>query len=176
MAEVEVIVDQAQLLKVGQALTDLEARKFIKPALPPLAKTIIKVVSPYPKEGTRLKSRQRVRKERAQARAIGGSLLASFVSTQDEAGAPVQYKRTGTYGQQWAVSVHGDLEVGVKNDAAYAGYVGGLDASPDGKGGAKGNQPYTWRYGWQRLKKIMQDNLGPWISEMEHKAFKLWER
>src|SRR3990167_5725019 len=68
------------------------------------------------------------------------------------------------------------LEERITNEAEYAGYVVGLDASPDGRSGARGNQPWTWRYGWPRLVKVAQEVMDNWITFMEAKAQELWER
>lgn len=175
---VELIVDQGDLLKAEQALTGLQAENFIRPNLDTFGKAVIEEASPYPAPGLVLKSSQQYRGERASARMLGGSVLGGFFASlvsKETGGAGSTYKRTGEYGRQWKASTQG-LNERIENLAVYAGYVGGLDASPGGKEGAKGNQPYTWRYGWKRLKKVAEDTMDAWILEMEHKAFRLWER
>lgn len=175
---VQLVVDQGDLLKAEQALTALQAEKFIRPNLEVFGKMVIESADDYPAAGTVLKSSQQYRSERAMARQLGGralgGLLSSLVSKQGS-GPGSSYRRTGEYGRQWKASTQG-LNERIENLAAYAGFVGGLDASPGGKGNAKGNQPYTWRYGWKRLKKVAEEVMDEWIAEMERKAFRLWER
>ena len=177
---IEVIADPIQLKKVGQALTDLEAQQFIKPELPPFGRMVVDVMQVYPSEGLVLKSSQRLRSEKAAARAIGnlfgmGALAVSMVSGQDTGAKGPGYKRTQKYAGSWSATLEG-LNERIINNAEYAGYVGGLNASPGGRGGAKGDQPYTWRYGWKRLTKVADEVMDEWIPKMESKAFRLWER
>ena len=177
---IEVVVDQAQLKRVGEALTDLEAQNFIKPEMPPFGRAVVDVMRIYPSEGLVFKSSQQFRSEKASARRLGGlfgmgSLAASMVSKTVKGGQGPSYKRTQNYQGAWETSLAG-LGVHIVNDAEYAGYVGGLNASPGGRSGAKGDQPYTWRYGWPRLTKAADEVMDEWIPQMESKAFRLWER
>ena len=177
---IEVVVDPVQLKKVGEALTDLEAQRFIKPELPPFGRMVVQHMQVYPAEGLVLKSSQQVRSEKAAARALGnlfgfGSLAVSMVSNQIRGGRAPRYKRTQKYQGSWTASLEG-LGERIMNRAEYAGYVGGLNASPGGRSGAKGDQPYTWRYGWKRLTKVADEVMDEWIPTMESKAFRLWER
>lgn len=177
---IDVVVDQVQLKKVGQALTDLEAQHFIKPELPPFGRAVIDMMQVYPSEGIVLKSSQKLRSERATARALGnlfgmGAAAAKMVSGQVSGGKGPNYRRTDRYKSSWAATLAG-LDEHITNNAEYAGYVGGLNASPGGRSGAKGDQPYTWRYGWKRLTKVADEVMDEWIPRMESKAFRLWER
>lgn len=177
---IEVSVDPVQLKKVGDALTDLEAQHFIKPELPPFGKMVVDVMEVYPAEGMVFKSSQRLRSEKAAARAVGnlfgmGRLAVSMISAQDKSRGPSAYKRTQNYQNSWQQTLEG-LNEHIRNEADYAGYVGGLNASPGGRAGAKGDQPYTWRYGWKRLTKVADEVMDEWIPRMESKAFRLWER
>ena len=177
---IEVYANPAQLKWIGQALTDLEAQRFIKTGLPTHAMEVLDAMRVYPAEGIVLKSSQRVRAERARARSIGnifglGKFAASLVSTRDTGHGPSNYKRTQNYKNSWGYTLE-QLNEHITNYAEYAGYVGGLDASPGGRSRSKGNQPYTWRYGWPRLKKMAEDVMDRWIPMMEDKAYYLWER
>lgn len=176
---VELVVDQMDLLKAEQALTNLQAENLIRPEMAPFGEAVTAIMKVYPSAGIVLKSSQQYRQERASARSLGkmlglGGALAGLVSKQTSGKGP-GYKRTYKYSESWTATLEG-LNEHIVNDAPYSGFVGGLDASPGGKSGAKGNQPYTWRYGWQRLKKVAEDTMDEWIVRIERKAFRLWER
>lgn len=162
---IEVVIDKGDLLALGQSLSDLEARAFIRPQLPPLGKVTIEAARPYPTLGTALASSQATRKFRGGLKKLGtiGSLLGAL-GARPSGGSASTYKRTGHFGQMWRASLRGELEEEIENEASYAGWVMGA------------KQPYTWRTGWRKLRAIMVETLDQWIPEMEHRAFKLWNR
>ena len=177
---IDIDVDTTGFQTFQGTLSDLQAEAFISPELETFGKAVVEVAEVYPPKGLVFKSGQRVKKERAIARAQGGggkagSLLAKMVGLIDISRSASDYQRTGSYGANWHTSTQG-LEERITNEAEYAGYVGGLDASPDGRSGARGNQPWTWRYGWPRLVKVAQEVMDNWITFMEAKAQELWER
>lgn len=179
LMEVSIVPSEA-FLEQGKLLSDLEAQNFIRPNLEVFGKSVVDTMAIYPAEGTRLLSSYAFRKKKAAARQLVGggflgSLAARLVSNRDTSSSKPLYKRTGQYGRLWERST-GMLEERLRNLAEYAGYVGGLDASPGGRSGASGNQPYTWRYGWKRLRTVAQDLMDEWILFMEQKAFRLWKR
>ena len=176
----ELVVDEVELKKVGEALTDLEAQKFIKPELPPFGRMVVNMMQIYPAAGLVFKSSQKYKAEKALVHQLWkwtglGGLASSLVSKQEKGARGPSYKRTGHYASSWMATLQ-NLNEHIRNDAEYAGYVGGLDASPGGRAGARGNQPYTWRYGWKRLTKVADEVMDEWIPKMESKAFRLWER
>jgi hypothetical protein len=168
MADIEVIVDERALDAELEAIKELGPKFAIKPELPPLGKITIERARPYPPEGLVLLSSQQLRQRRAGARALGGglfgSILAGSISGVDTSRGAAQYRRTGHFGQMWQESLQGDLTEKVENVARYAGWVMGP------------KQPYTWRYGWRRLREIGLEILQEVFPEIEKKILRKWLR
>jgi hypothetical protein len=64
----------------------------------------------------------------------------------------------------WQESLQGDLTEKVENVARYAGWVMGP------------KQPYTWRYGWRRLREIGLEILQEVFPNIEKKILRNWLR
>lgn len=158
-----------RLLAPGEALDSLSAQRFIRPNLIDYGKRVVKDAEEYPPEEATYQTRAKRGKSYGRGGQLGSLLRNVTARGSETKQAKSAYQRTYNLRNQWHRSIHGvagatDLKQQIENKADYAGYVMGR------------KQPYTWRYGWRRLRKIMLDQMDLWILEMESKAFRLWNR
>lgn len=143
---IEIIADPVQLKRLGQALTDLEARNFIKPELDVYGRNVVTEASVYPKQA------QGARYERT------FTLRDSW--ERSVTGLEVRIKDTAPYAG-WVLARNPrrrkrrELEPGR---------------------GARKAMSMDWKFGWKQTYQVMLDKMDEWIVYMEHKAFRLWER
>jgi len=157
------------LLEPGRALDRLSAAKFIKPNLSVYGKRVVTDARVYPPATATYQTKARRGKSYGTRGKLGAILKGLTAQGSQTKTATTRYQRTYNLQRQWHRSLRGVPGAGalteeIKNLATYSGWVMGP------------KQPYTWRFGWRRLRAIMLDLMDDWIAEMEHKAYNLWIR
>jgi hypothetical protein len=158
-----------KLLKAGDNLDVISAGKFIRPNLISYGKAIVTIARVYPAPGAKYKTRAKKGKSYGMRGQAGVLAKALSSRASHEYISSTAYQRTGHFRESWHFNFSGTpgitpMKEEIKNLATYSGYVMG------------DKQPYTWRFGWKRLKAIMLDLMDAWIPDMEHKAYNLWIR
>ncbi len=164
----KVMVRADDLASVHQNIQDLRPETLVRPRLVEFGQAVVETMVVYPPQGLALLSRAAMRQRRARAKRAG---FTGRLSKFDFFRAGTMYHRTGNYGGSWGFETIGNEEQ-IENLARYAGYVGGLESSP---GGGKG-QPYTWRYGWKRLRRVAMDELKSFVERLKSYADATWIR
>ena len=143
---IEIIADPQQLLRLGQALTNLEAEKFIKPELDVYGRNVVTEASAYPAQAEGAKYERTFTLRDSWERSVTG--------------LDVRIKDTAPY-SGWVLARNPR-----KRKRA---------ALKPGKDRRKAMR-MDWKFGWKQTYQVMQDVMDEWIVWMEHKAFRLWER
>jgi hypothetical protein len=73
-------------------------------------------------------------------------------------------QRTGELGRSWSQSIHG-LDVEIRNEAVYAGWVQGEE-----------QVPYHKAHGWLNLFDVAIVHLDKFILELAERAESVWRR